>query len=91
MYKLLFACLVTLLGTGAEAQRDYPSQRDYPTQREARAQRNYDVCVHNQTRGQRVSRKALRSIQRECTRRVTAQEQRRAKRLRPSQVPERRY
>jgi hypothetical protein len=89
MYKVLLACLFTLFGAGAEAQRDYPSQRDYSTQREARSQRNYDICVHKQTRGQRVSRRTMRNIQRECTRRVTSQEQRRVQRLRPNQARER--
>ena len=83
MYKVLLACLVTLLCVSAEAQRDYPSQR------EARSQRNFQVCVHNNTRGQRVSRRAMRNIQEQCRRRVAGQEERRVERLRPRYVPER--
>jgi hypothetical protein len=78
MYKVLFACMVALFCVSAQAQRDYQSQR------EARAQRNFEVCVHDRTRGERrVSRREMRSVQEQCRRRVARQEQRRVERLRP--------
>jgi len=69
-HKMLLACLATLICVSAEAQKDHP------TKREARAQRNFEACVDNNARGQQNSRKAMRSIEEQCRRRVAAENNR---------------
>ena len=68
--KMVLACLATMVCISAEAQRDQSSRRD------AYAQRNFEACVDNSTRGQQHSRKSMRNIEEQCRRRVTAEDNR---------------
>ena len=70
-HKMLIAGLATLICVGAQAQRDYPSQRD-----DARAQRSFDACVDENSRGRRDSRNALRSIEEQCRREIARESNR---------------
>ena len=76
MTKTCLAFVVALLAcSGVQAQG-----------REARYERNYEICVDNQTRGHRVSRREMRSIREECRHRAAARTERQVRRLRESPV-----